>query len=833
MNRSFTRLAVYLQTIDGFIYPRSPTTSFPKSSGVNAPVGAQDMPIHSCVDDFRPPNLEVYEASRRPASANYSDETPRPQFLGYGTWVIAQSGIFKHDIGVVVEDDYEETDICTKRLVAFVPRELFSSKDKRTNQKRAGKPSTTVEIGQDGFQVPREIFRPVRSKYWARPRPNRPPQVPDLGDWFTLPTDVLVSRLHKAYPDRDLNIKVSCVKWCRDPVACDHDDPVFKRYYNVFRGQVLRGGLALVEYKLEDLKAVVNIDDHMLRRFRFLPNDSLIWSKIPPPSSWSFYVGDAVLFTQCDGIDTMNAGISFRVSDLAFGSAGIIRRVEMLYCEVDFAGSLRALPHRYLIKNIEVGQVVEIASGVPDMMESKRIQLGDVGAISKDRFVLGGKCGLAAGVTARSVEVWLDVGAAEGVLFIMHRNSVRLVDQEVSTFASRPPTLFQPRVTNRDGFIHQNPEVLRVVSDLDLRSEQSELVWIDASGTETRFGEVRSGGNPFDELKLVSKPLSTYTGQPPWLGLEVVNVGKSLHKGYEARVKDVRKTLSNRSGLELYIQYEVRNMAAGLHEWVAYEDVRLRSNRGFLHESAWNSKNVYYDFKPGYWPTYSVADWRLLDGFRKRDEAAAAAEVQEAVNKERVWEAEVLKLTHWIEQPAFAKPVADLGVQLEVGQLDGAGMRRVSLTIDDSENVCVWEHTGSMAGGVVNGPVALINPFITIPDSHRSPTLKIHSNQLYIVSSGEHTGKFCRRLDHTGSSKDVNLCVMVLQPVYVIPKTLQKGRKSKECSVSEADATITVNAGLLVVVHESAKEAQQGSAALKTIREKYTRERDKRLLGLM
>lgn len=133
----------------------------------------------------------------------------------------------------------------------------------------------------------------------------------------------------------------------------------------------------------------------------------------------------------------------------------------------------------------------------------------------------------------------------------------------------------------------------------------------------------------------------------------------------------------------------------------------------------------------------------------------------------------------------------------------------------------------------MNGPVALINPFITIPDSHRSPTLKIHSNQLYIVSSGEHTGKFCRRLDHTGSSKDVNLCVMVLQPVYVIPKTLQKGRKSKECSVSEADATITVNAGLLVVVHESAKEAQQGSAALKTIREKYTRERDKRLLGLM
>ncbi|KAJ3840123.1 hypothetical protein F5878DRAFT_83985 [Lentinula raphanica] len=326
-----TTLASYLLTIPGFLYPKAPRAIFSLHESVHDISLASShtdlvLPIHSVIED----TASIARILREPSLA---DEYP-PQI-----WIKCKHGLYQNDVGLVIDDDFNEINDREERLVLFPPRldlsRLFDLSDGRITLKRK---------------------RALKKR-------------PDILPWTA--GELIATRYC-------VPAQLDCARHCKSSLSCDHSEPTQKRY--ICLEQYWQNGLVLVRVKLRDMSTALEMPAHV--RHYFLASNhpevhrSLL--SIPPPSSWEFQIGEAVRFTDFDGTwcTKLEGDYSF---ELPAGTEGIIHYVGSSYCEINIplqgsnfmVNSLHILPKTHLEKIFTLGDTVLLLSGAHQRLSLK------------------------------------------------------------------------------------------------------------------------------------------------------------------------------------------------------------------------------------------------------------------------------------------------------------------------------------------------------------------------------------------------------------------------------------------------------------------------------
>ncbi|KAJ3738341.1 hypothetical protein DFH05DRAFT_1531408 [Lentinula detonsa] len=226
-----TILAAYLRTVPGLLYRHSFKTSFPNEDAWSRQeekkkhhpplvVTAHDlaMPIHLRVEDVRLNDDDV-------------------------ALIVAQSGRYRGDLGIVVDDDFAQVETSHYAQLIVVPRIKYPGP--RSSRTRPPKAPIPLE-----FNLP-------PTKAWSN---------------FMVSNNVRVTSI--------------CIQSeCLTPFACDHQEYFRKRYQLL--GQTVRGGFVLLVVKLEALDLALRVPDDVYSTFRTIAEGDDL-GKIPPLSSWTF-----------------------------------------------------------------------------------------------------------------------------------------------------------------------------------------------------------------------------------------------------------------------------------------------------------------------------------------------------------------------------------------------------------------------------------------------------------------------------------------------------------------------------------------------------------------
>ncbi|KAJ3724730.1 hypothetical protein C8R42DRAFT_719377 [Lentinula raphanica] len=324
-------LASYLLTIPGLLYPKAPRVVFSAHESVHniSPASSRTdlvLPIHSVIED----SASIAHILREPLL---------PQEYPPRTWIKCNRGLYQNDVGLVIDDDFNEINDREERLVLFPPRldcsQLYD-----------------LSSGQITLKRKRAL--------------NKRP-------------DVLPWRVGELIARRFcVPAQLDCARHCKFSPTCAHSEPTEKRY--ICLEQYWQNGLVLVRVKLKDMETAlempVNVRHYFLASNHPEVHRSLL--SMPPPSSWEFRIGEAVRFTDFDGTWCTSEGeYSFELP--AGQTEGVIHDVGSSYCEINIplrgsnfiVNSLHILSKTYLEKIFTPGDIVLLLSGAHQRLSLK------------------------------------------------------------------------------------------------------------------------------------------------------------------------------------------------------------------------------------------------------------------------------------------------------------------------------------------------------------------------------------------------------------------------------------------------------------------------------
>ncbi|KAE9385737.1 hypothetical protein BT96DRAFT_1006767 [Gymnopus androsaceus JB14] len=142
--------------------------------------------------------------------------------------------------------------------------------------------------------------------------------------------------------------------------------------------------------------------------------------------------------------------------------------------------------------------------------------------------------------------------------------------------------------------------------------------------------------------------LPYFTGKSPWEDILVTPAGCPQRKGYCEWVKEVRQNKKCISGIAVLIEYQTSNMTDSPREWFNYNVLRHCNNHQFFHDNYMGKQRaktqqkgvMYYDFKEGYIPKYTLEDEK--EAYTLWKERLAAEEHQQKMQQCHVFVNELL-----------------------------------------------------------------------------------------------------------------------------------------------------------------------------------------------
>ncbi|KAJ3730697.1 hypothetical protein C8R42DRAFT_637375 [Lentinula raphanica] len=718
-------------------------------------------------------------------------------------------------------DDYSSTSTTPSQPLCL------SAKERQKSEEAARYLSLQDDAG---FPVPHEEPNPVKAKVWIKRTSKSRPRQTHLEINFNMDPSLAWKNFEDKY---DCIVRAKCsVPSCTNPMLCHHD-PHSKKRFTIFRQQV-RGGLALVRQKLSNLNLAESIPPRTLQHFQAAGNEEIAWSKIPPPSSWSFSSGDEVIY-RCGW---------FQIPGLSDEATGFIRAVLPLLCEVEFpsSGLHLPVPQIFLYKKIQVGMSVRFASGVPSIKGIEQAPLGESSlyTVSEDNFVLAEHVGLVTAIDSDIVDVLL---AGQRLVVTVHANSLLLLcNEEESNRRAHSLIPFQPNLSSRGLTLAKHPEALDIITGAALADQDGVLA------TFTRFDFRRA--NHFGlSPNLLLDPLNTTprTGQIPWRHLCVYPVGQGLSRkgrAYTASVKDVKPNVHTRSGLSVLIRYENTMIEGTPEDWVDYDQLRRADNNRFIHDGDTSMGGNFYRLKTGYKPEYTNdellgfyyagrvnPDYELRLRMHQRRlesqkelEAAGTSTLNSSCDEPSSFQprlpsrastpTETLYYDHWVLDPHIALAVGDRDIY--VACTDGKD-HRVGFRFNGRDDLMVVESMDHKGGRKHNRQEKIVD-LHTILSRPRSFSVKDP-----FKASGEHIGKLARRVTHRspGHSLNHDEALYVLQEVHYREEKKGSRLSTVEYFDEVAEPMFELDRNSLVLVHESAALKSMGNRKMTALREKH------------
>ncbi|KAJ3757315.1 hypothetical protein EV360DRAFT_71249 [Lentinula raphanica] len=727
-----TVLAAYLLTIPGLLYSKTPRFAFSvleSSHPIPTAASRTDLalPIHSPIDD----PASIVRILQEPT---HLDQYPP------NTWIKCKRGLYQNDVGLTTVDHFDEIDLDVERLVLFPPRIDWDS---------------VPDFSSGSTSLKRK-----------RNRTERPDILPrEAGEFIAQ---------NYNFPTR-----MDCARHCKAPDSCTHSEEAHKRY--VCLGNQWQNGLVLIRIKLRDMELASEIP--VQTRYYFLAsNHSAVQqslSRMPSPSAWEFRTGEAVRFTDFNGVWCIPDG--HYTFELPKGrTEGVIHYVGPSFCEIEIAledsngtvKALHAMSKVHLEKIFHPGDTVLLLPGARRKMrshfENDELESGEI--------ELTGKEGLVISAGPAKVEVLLEERHNE-------------VEQSITVHDALPYHQTDKSVTAPELSAHQHT-------------------------------------SPSD------KP---FTAQNPWKNMEVYPV-KYSNKGYRAVVVDARRDTRSKSGLLLQIRYEAQGMSNS-SAWVDYHFLRRVDNDRFLHddyESYEGGSHIrwgpYWRPKPGYCPEYTVEEERARKRRKLREDDSLAEEPIRATTpcsfspnspiSDPAWDPSSPDppSQHWILDPRIVEGLQD-SLELLVATKDDPKQDR-QVFIRSVDNVIgVYTNTGNRRK-LNEATIVEVDPWTILqkPRSYSIPPNPAIAKALYIVCSGERTGVLCRRVSHMTRLETDRPPLWLVQAVKLIRKPkLRKGTQFNE--VLDTDlGTFWVESQDLATVHETKAMRNVGNQVLEPIR---------------
>lgn len=540
MMHSYVRAGIYFRTIPGFIYPRPPVISHPTGTVVPA---VWDTP------------QSLMPVNRLVSNMHSHSHTPPQQLFAVGDWVIATRGLYRSDVGCIVDPDPFKFNLEPLQfLVAFLPRLKAPEAKKRkvtsTSSPRTPFPQSSTAAGTvmsrykaahnyttsiEGFPIPLEISTSRKRKLPSSPRRSaKTPIAPASVETFARTHSFPISQMKCGH--------------CHTPSTCAHRDKVYK----IFNQYIASEGFALVVLKCTHIRpAKVMLSNDLVHWLHTAP--TLINNRLPLPSTWCFEPGDRVRSSPYILSDDLDLG------QMPIGAEGIIENVSDNGCEVA------------LINNDEESQIMESATIIPRSLKLiphrhllKVFNKGDramtLGQTTIEGLVVGVGEGSAGVGDAISLIVDNDNDIRQ-----FHPNCLRNLTLRPRIEAGRPLPY-----TTHDEIVSSSRDLM----------------------------QTGSSGDPS-------------TGRAPWLGTAVKVVGTGsrnhpqLHKGEVGIVKDVKISTQNQSGIAILVRFDAPSTAGD--QWFDFDRIRHRETDDYLHDAPARS---HFQFKPGYKKNYSptIAD---------------------------------------------------------------------------------------------------------------------------------------------------------------------------------------------------------------------------------
>ncbi|KAE9398428.1 hypothetical protein BT96DRAFT_940200 [Gymnopus androsaceus JB14] len=483
------------------------------------------MPICLRVEDIRFNREGVETAYQGDVDDDLEPSTVRERMLIPNTWVIIKYGPYRGDFGIIVQDDYGETEL-------FRPRPIASSR-------------------------------------------TRPPKAPIPVDFNFSPPIAWQSFIASE------QVTVSCIeKGCTDAWNCDHEEHWMKRY--VLFNQTIRGGFVLMKVKLYDLDVALQVPDDELAVFEMIADGDPL-GNVPPPTSWTFQEKETVILTRNSNVpaalpDTQR---NSELGNLPDGTEGVIEKVCNLVCEVAFLYQGQGLgiwsvAQRNLVKKLASGQTVRVAPGIRPFKERRWIQTGDWGVytMKETQLEFANRMGLVTSVFMHplhgpSVSVWI-----QDLSIIVTLNPNSLVDITLeqslsSSISSHPFSIRDKSLVPSDITICDIRDISVIQRTQSLREDKAKN--LEILNPEEYFA--RQG--------------SRKSGRLPWLGVRVFvsQEERQDRVGWTGQVKEVVPDVEDRSKFFVLIEWNKSSIDSGpFFDWCPYEIVRRSDNLGLLHE---------------------------------------------------------------------------------------------------------------------------------------------------------------------------------------------------------------------------------------------------------
>ncbi|KAJ3768544.1 hypothetical protein FB446DRAFT_706937 [Lentinula raphanica] len=685
-----TTLASYLLTIPGLLYHKAPRVVFAaheSAHSISKTPTRTDLvfPIHSVIED--PASAE--RILREPSQL---DEHPPL------SWIKCKRGLYKNDVGLVVADDFSETDYGVERLVLFPPRldlsRIFDNSRDQTSLKR------------------------------KRGRVRRP----DILAWTAAET---IARTF-CIPTR-----VDCARHCKAPHSCAHSEPAQKRY--ICLDQYWQNGLVFKRVKLKHMEHASEILADT--RYYFLAsNHSAVQRSVlsmPPSSSWEFQTGEAVRFINFDGTWCTPEGQY--VFELPAGqTAGIIHYVGPSYCEINIplrgsnftVNSLHIMSKVHLEKIFSPGDTVLLLSGARRRLSLHSKNNEPETAAGTEEIIQAGKEGLVISVGPASVEVLLQEHHDQNLILDFHPNTLTKVEQSVSNhgslrycpedYSTATEPFAQHPLYSMNPFTNEVPWKNLPVYPVKYQNKGYRATIVDArldrgtvSGLSVRIRyEAQGMNNPF-----------------AWIDYDCL------------RRVDNNRFLHDIDGLE---NTGVRT------KWNSYWDLKPDYLPKYsAEELLLLEKGKLLEENP---PATDIA---YVEPTESRPITPCSSPPRTATDSDSdlAWDPSSPEPSaqHWILDPRIVQGIPQ-GLELQVATTTKA-KRDQKVFFQNSNGITgLYSIIGNRKGGRKPGKadIVKVNPSTILenPRSYSIPSNPGRAKGLYLVSSGDRTGVLCRRLSH-------------------------------------------------------------------------------------
>ncbi|KAF5356505.1 hypothetical protein D9757_014230 [Collybiopsis confluens] len=357
-----TSLAAYLHLIDGFIYSSPPQVSYSNIQTSSRVSTREDSSSETSVLSNLVPLWESHKLAMPKhrfipfADSDFSTFLTHPHSdVSVGKWMKAKRGLYKGDVGLVVDLDSRRRS-CS---MLFIPRLLVR---KETGQKRR--------------------------------RSHRPPPTPLRAEpVFTIMREEKVPPPVAVCPELD----------CATPMSCKHviaEERAWRWMGHKFQGQ-----LALVDLPCADVEQANVIPEQIGSYFKRSGHPMLgpiSHNAMPPSSDWLFYPDEPVYLVDLFSNETLfitQFGVASGTVALVESSSSGFCDIVVLHDDPPIRQTIR-ISNKYLRKIIAVGDTVEILAS-SKLLRTPRVageENDRVPVVAWERLSLRGQVGSVIGV---------------------------------------------------------------------------------------------------------------------------------------------------------------------------------------------------------------------------------------------------------------------------------------------------------------------------------------------------------------------------------------------------------------------------------------------------